>query len=119
MNVIFQEALDYLRGMWRRRLIGLAAAWVVAIARHKLVDLWRRQGRREQLHDPLDDVGEHLLVADEQDAGATRDLESLLRELPAAQQQAIVLTKIEGLSVAEAASRTGASESAIKVQVQE
>ena len=32
MNVIFQEALDYLRGMWRRRLIGLAAAWVVAIA---------------------------------------------------------------------------------------
>jgi RNA polymerase sigma-70 factor (ECF subfamily) len=28
-----------------------------------------------------------------------------------------VLTKLEGLSVAEAAARTGASESAIKVQV--
>jgi RNA polymerase sigma-70 factor (ECF subfamily) len=93
------------------------SAWVVAIARYKLVDLWRRRGRREHLHDPIDDVGEQLLVADEQDAGATRDLASLLRELPEAQQQAIVLTKIEGLSVAEAAARTGASESAIKVQV--
>lgn len=93
------------------------SAWVVAIARHKLVDLWRRQGRREHLHDPIDETSDHLLVADEHDAGASRDLEGLLRELPAAQQQAIVLTKIEGLSVAEAAARTGASESAIKVQV--
>lgn len=93
------------------------SAWVLAIARHKLVDLWRRQGRREQLHEPIDEVGEHLLVADEHDAGASRDLAGLLQELPAAQQQAIVLTKIEGLSVAEAAARTGASESAIKVQV--
>lgn len=32
MNVVFQEALEYLRGMWRRRLVGLAAAWVVGIA---------------------------------------------------------------------------------------
>lgn len=93
------------------------SAWVLAIARHKLVDLWRRQGRREQLHEPIDDVGEHLLVVDEHDAGAARDLRGLLQELPAAQQRAIVLTKIEGLSVAEAAGRTGASESAIKVQV--
>jgi RNA polymerase sigma-70 factor (ECF subfamily) len=93
------------------------SAWVVAIARHKLVDLWRRHGRRGQLHDSIDDVNEHLLAADEHDAGATRDLVRLLRELPAAQQQAIVLTKIEGLSVAETAARTGASESAIKVQV--
>lgn len=32
MNVVFQEAIDYLRGMWRRRLIGLGAAWVVGVA---------------------------------------------------------------------------------------
>ena len=32
MNVVFQEALEYVRGMWRRRLVGIAAAWVVAIA---------------------------------------------------------------------------------------
>ncbi|MFY7854886.1 MAG: sigma factor-like helix-turn-helix DNA-binding protein, partial [Rubrivivax sp.] len=46
-----------------------------------------------------------------------RDLAVLFDALPEAQRQAIVLTKLEGLSVAEAAARTGASESAIKVQV--
>jgi RNA polymerase sigma-70 factor (ECF subfamily) len=40
-----------------------------------------------------------------------------MRELPQAQRQAILLTKIDGLSVAEASQRTGVSESAIKVQV--
>ena len=31
MNEIFQQALEYLRGMWHRRWIGLAAAWLAAI----------------------------------------------------------------------------------------
>lgn len=93
------------------------SAWAVAIARHKLVDLWRRRGRRDALHDAIDDVDEHLLAAEPDDGGARRDLEILLQGLPHAQRQAIVLTKLEGLSVAEAAARTGASESAIKVQV--
>lgn len=93
------------------------SAWAVAIARHKLVDLWRRRGRRDSLHDTLDDVDEQLLAAEPDDGGAQRDLEVLLRELPVAQREAIVLTKLEGLSVAEAAARTGATESAVKVQV--
>ena len=133
-----------LRGFFKRRLAGLpdavedlvqetllalhlrrgtydpslpVTAWVLAIARHKLVDLWRRRGRRDALHDPIDDVAEQLLAVAPEDGGARRDLDVLLRELPPAQHQAIALTKIEGLSVAEAAARTGASESAIKVQV--
>lgn len=93
------------------------SAWVLAIARHKLVDLWRRRGRQEALHDPIDDVDEGLLAQREPEAGAARDLGVLLAGLPQAQRDAIVLTKIEGLSVAEASARTGASESAIKVQV--
>lgn len=93
------------------------SAWVLAIARHKLVDLWRRRGRREALHDPLDDIDEGLLAAVADEGPAQRDLDRLLRALPEAQRVAIVLTKVEGLSVAEAAARTGASESAIKVQV--
>jgi RNA polymerase sigma-70 factor (ECF subfamily) len=93
------------------------SAWAVAIARHKLVDQWRRRGRRDSLHDAIDDVDEHLLTAEPDDGGARRDLEILLQALPPAQRQAIVMTKIEGLSMAEAAERTGASESAIKVQV--
>ncbi|PKO64711.1 MAG: RNA polymerase subunit sigma [Betaproteobacteria bacterium HGW-Betaproteobacteria-16] len=93
------------------------SAWVLAIARHKLVDLWRRRGRREGLHDALDDVDENLLAAEPVEDGVQRDLERLLQALPEAQRQAIVLTKLEGLSVSEASARTGISESAIKVQV--
>ena len=93
------------------------SAWAVAIARHRLADLWRRRGRREHLHDAIEDVDEQLLVADPDDGGARRDLALLLNELPEAQRQAIVLTRLEGLTVAEAASRTGASASAIKVRV--
>jgi RNA polymerase sigma-70 factor (ECF subfamily) len=94
------------------------SAWVHAIARHKLVDLLRRRGRREALNEPLDELAEdqHLAAApDEQPT--RRDLALLLATLPAAQRLAIVLTKIEGLSVAEAAQRGGVSVSALKVQV--
>ncbi|MBL0418741.1 sigma-70 family RNA polymerase sigma factor [Ramlibacter sp. AW1] len=92
-------------------------AWVLAIARHKLVDLWRRRGRREDLNEPIDDVPESELVAVQETSASQRDLEKLLERLPDAQREAILLTKVQGLSVAEASARTGASISAIKVQV--
>ncbi|MEO8059944.1 MAG: sigma-70 family RNA polymerase sigma factor [Burkholderiales bacterium] len=93
------------------------SAWLHAIARHKLVDLWRRRGRREALNDSLDEIDEaqHPVMADEQPA--RRDLGVLLQTLPVAQRNAILLIKIEGLSVAEASAQTGVSESALKVQV--
>lgn len=93
------------------------SAWFTAIARHKLVDLWRRRGRQDELTDEYEDVDEAQLAAHPQETHAIRDLERLLRELPALQRQAIELTKLEGLSVAEASVRTGMSESSIKVQV--
>jgi RNA polymerase sigma-70 factor (ECF subfamily) len=92
-------------------------AWLLAIARYKLVDLWRRRGRRENLHNDVDDL-DALPVAEEQDdMHAARDLSLLLQALPAPQRQAIELTKLEGLSIAEASNRTGLSESSIKVLV--
>lgn len=93
------------------------SAWFTAIARHKMVDLWRRRGRQEDLHDAYEDVDESSLAASVEESHASRDLEKLIRLLPAVQRQAIELTKLEGLSVAEASERTGISESAIKVQV--
>ena len=93
------------------------SAWVLAIARHKLVDLWRRRDRREALNEVLDEVDESQLAVAPDAGEARRDLDRLLRELPEAQRQAILLTKVEGLSVSEASRRTGVSESAIKVQV--
>jgi RNA polymerase sigma-70 factor (ECF subfamily) len=111
-------ALHLQRDTWDRQTAVMA--WATAIARHKLVDLWRRRGRREARHDALDDVPAWQLVDERStgaDAGAGRDLDTLLAALPEAQQRAIRLTKLEGLSVAQAAACTGASESAIKVQV--
>ena len=108
-------ALHLQRGSWADTVS--VEAWVLAIARYKLVDLWRRRGRQEALHDPIDDVDEAALAAPGVEAGAARDLALLLDTLPAAQREAIVLTKVEGLSVLEACARTGVSESALKVQV--
>lgn len=93
------------------------SAWALAVARHKLIDYWRRRGRRDSLHDAIDDVDENLLTTEDSDLGARRDLQKLLLDLPQAQRQAIVLTKLEGLSAAEVATRTGATEGAVKVQV--
>lgn len=93
------------------------SAWLHAIARYKLVDLLRRRGRREALHEPLDDLDEDFAPAMPEEQPARRDLGVLLESLPAVQQQAIVLTKIEGLSMTEASRRTGISVSALKVQV--
>lgn len=92
-------------------------AWVHAIARYKLVDHWRRHGHRLATHDDLDAVDESELVATPDGAEAQRDLLQLMQHLPEAQRAAIVLTKIEGLSVTEAAEQTGCTESAVKVQV--
>lgn len=93
------------------------SAWVHAIARHKLVDLWRRRSRREALHEPLDELDENAHPLAPQEQPARRDLAALIESLPVAQQQAIVLTKIEGLSMVEASARTGVSVAALKVQV--
>lgn len=107
-------ALHLQRGTYDERWP--VSAWVHAIARHKLVDLLRRRGRREALHEPWDEGADesHPQAADEQPA--RRDLAVLLQTLPAAQRTAIVMTRIEGLSMAEASQRSGVSVAALKVQ---
>jgi RNA polymerase sigma-70 factor, ECF subfamily len=93
------------------------SAWVHAIARHKLVDLWRRRGRHEALHVPLDDLVDATDASMPGAQTARRDLAVLLQALPIAQREAILMMKVEGLSVAEASARSGVSPSALKVQV--
>lgn len=95
-----------------------ATAWLYAIARYKLVDLLRARSAREALHEPLDDDGSTLLTESEPAAAeAQRDLRVLLARLPDKQRLPIEFVKIEGLSVVEAARRSGLSESAVKVGV--
>ena len=144
-RVLLQSLSGHLRAYFRRRLAGLPdevedlvqetllavhnqrhtyepgqplTAWVYAIARYKMVDLLRRRSAREALHDPIDE-SEELLAANDV-AGATdakRDVAQLLSGLPDRWRLPIMHVKLEGLSVAEAAKRTGMSESAVKVGV--
>jgi RNA polymerase sigma-70 factor, ECF subfamily len=92
-------------------------AWVHAIARYKLVDLFRRRARRELVTEPLDEERELLSSADANAAEARRDLAQLLDALPERQRMPIVYVKVQGLSVVEAARLTGMSASAVKVAV--
>lgn len=92
-------------------------AWVHAIAKYKLVDLLRRRSGREALTDMLDEENDLFSSADNDAAEARRDLAQLLDQLPERQRLPIVHTKLEGLSVGEAARVTGMSESAVKVGV--
>jgi RNA polymerase sigma-70 factor (ECF subfamily) len=110
-------ALHLQRGTWDASLP--VGAWMFAIARHKLVDLWRRHGRRAAELASLDALDEHETPAagDHEQHLARRDLGVLLGSISSAQREAIVLTKIEGLSLAEVSARTGASVAAVKVQV--
>jgi len=134
-----------LRGFYRRRLFNLqddiedlvqetllavhnkrhtydplqpVTAWLYAIARYKLVDLLRARAGRDALHEPLDESHEDLFADPAPDAEeARRDLGALLQQLPDKQRLPIEYVKLQGLSVREAAQRTGLSESAVKIGV--
>ena len=89
-------------------------AWAYAVARYKMIDHFRRRK-----HDvPLDDFADILSVGSFEDAsGAQMDVDRLLGTLPPKQAAAIRATRIDGLSVAEAAARAGIGESDVKISV--
>ena len=87
--------------------------WLAAIARYRWVDHLRRLYRADE-----HELNEELIGTDEEPGIAARiSLERLLGLLPPAQERAIALVKIEGLSIAEASAATGQSESLVKVNI--
>ena len=90
-------------------------AWVYGIARYKLIDEYRRHRRRATV--PLDEAADLFGHDDAAEAIARRDVVKLLDKLPPAKRQLVKDIKLGGMSVAEAASRTGMSESSVKVTV--
>lgn len=87
--------------------------WLAAVARHKWIDRLRAQKRAptEVLHDGI-------AIADHGDAVTSAwSLEALLRQIKPAQAEVIRLVKLQGLSIEEAAARTGQSASLVKVNI--
>jgi RNA polymerase sigma-70 factor (ECF subfamily) len=88
--------------------------WVYAIARYKLVDYLRR-GRASMKDLPI--VKEISSRDDHVQVDSSLDLERLMAALPSKMRVAIEAVKLEGLSVSEAAARSGMSESNVKISV--
>jgi len=105
----FLAAVDAVR---RGTVPDLGVAWLIGVARHKLVDHWRRQGREQErdaaapTHDVVDEWDVHL---DQLAAHAT------LAELGPHHRSALTLRYLDGLPVREVAASLGRTEGATEV----
>ncbi|WP_117192364.1 sigma-70 family RNA polymerase sigma factor [Rhizobium terrae] len=93
----------------------LFTAWFFSIARYKLIDHHRGRGRRRLAETELDEKIESGFS--EEALTARLDVERLLDGLSPKQQDLIRQVKLEGQSIADTASLTGQSESAVKVSI--
>jgi RNA polymerase sigma-70 factor, ECF subfamily len=92
--------------------------WAFAIARHAAISRARSAGRRSRREEVREDLSD--APNPEPEAGvddARLDLvQAAIDELPGPQREALLLLKVSGLSLKEAAEATGASVGAIKLR---
>lgn len=86
--------------------------WLYAIARRVRVDQYRRTRRSSQHEIQSDQLPE--MATRESPPEASRAMEDLLKTLPPAQREVILLLKVSGLSLEEVARTTGMSVGAVK-----
>lgn len=95
--------------------------WLMAIAKHRVLDGLRKNRRLRGRETALDFFDETFLgVAakeEEEGYGDPQALRQAMAELPQGQRQAIAMTKLEGLSLKEASQASGQSVAALKVAV--
>jgi RNA polymerase sigma-70 factor (ECF subfamily) len=96
------------------------SAWLAAIAVRRTIDTLRRRGRIGA-HETADERAYETFAdpaANKEDAGMAREaVAALLAELPPRQRQALELVKVKEMSLSEAASRSGQSVGALKVNI--
>jgi RNA polymerase sigma-70 factor (ECF subfamily) len=104
-------ALHLKRGTW---IVGTpVAAWVTAIARNKLVDAFRRVGRRQEVS--IDGVLESLWSDSSVDESSAYDVERLLGTLGERQREVLQAVSLQGYSAQEAAARLQMTEVSVRV----
>jgi RNA polymerase sigma-70 factor (ECF subfamily) len=93
--------------------------WLRAVVRNASIDWLRAQGRRSR-HEVIRDAETMAQPSYETplpgDDALSPEMEAALASLPSSQREAIELIHVEGLSVAESASRVGVSSGALKLR---
>jgi RNA polymerase sigma-70 factor (ECF subfamily) len=91
--------------------------WLVAIARRRIIDRLRKQGRTSAHEIPLED--DHAEIGNDgsaaEDRAEGRRLREAVKKLPPAQREAVTLLKLEEMSLREASEKTGMSIVSLKV----
>ncbi len=90
--------------------------WLNAIARYKWIDRLRSMGRQATVSID-DEIFEPSVESHETAVTSVVLLEELLAKLKPAQATVIRLVKLQGFSIEDAASKTGQSESLVKVNI--
>jgi len=103
-------AIHLKRHTWRRDAPVLP--WVYAIARFKLIDAFRRRGRRIEVD--IDAIAE-TAAAPEAETVSERDLARVLESLSPGQRSVVSAISVDGRSIGETAARLGMSETAVRV----
>jgi len=85
----------------RRSVPDLTVAWLIGVARHKLVDHWRREARETRQLRALPD--ESVVVDDVEERFERARAHEVLEELGAHHRAALTLRYLDGMSVPEVA----------------
>jgi RNA polymerase sigma-70 factor (ECF subfamily) len=88
------------------------APWIYAIARHKLIDAFRRRGSRMEI--AIGEIAETCADPEPETIGQ-REINRALATLAPGQRSVVVAISVEGHSISETARRLGMSEPAVRV----
>ena len=87
--------------------------WLNAIVRHKVIDGFRRRGRRDEV--PIEDFLE-ILPAEQAEAAPSREaLERYTEALAGNQREVVRAIGMNGLSITQTSAKLGMSEGAVRV----
>ncbi|MGX8011749.1 sigma-70 family RNA polymerase sigma factor [Mesorhizobium sp. ORM8.1] len=105
-------AIHVKRHTWRQDAPVLP--WIYAIARFKLIDAFRRRGRRIEID--VDDIAE-TFAEPEAETVSERDINRALDGLPPAQRSVVSSISVDGRSIGETATKLGITETAVRVSL--
>jgi RNA polymerase sigma-70 factor (ECF subfamily) len=89
--------------------------WFYSLARRARVDEYRRRARVQRREQAVDHLPE--IAAPQRGSEDAWGWEELLAQLPESQREVLMLTKVEGLSLEEAARATGSTVGAVKQRI--